>query len=177
MGQLTIEGLMGEPTEIWEYLVLFLFIFFFGIFFARIGRMLLGISPAETMFRGSLAIKEHKAFGAGCKLAFYTIGQDCGCWFFLVGGAASYFGNDWRVVACAIPVSILFIFLPPHTAVEKNRGKVFAAIGIGGFILALLYLKCGGWGDVNPRKALLCASIAHLWTTGIIANAYRKSQR
>ena len=177
MSNNTIERLMREPTEIWEYLVLSLFVFFFGIVFARIGRILLGVSPAETMFAESFAVKEHRIFGGAVKLGLYTIGQDCGCWFFLVGGAASHFGNDWRVLACAVPVAVLFIFLPPHTAVEKNRKQVFAAIGIGGFILALLYLKCGGWNDESPRKALLWTCAAHLWTTALIANAYRKARR
>lgn len=172
MGQLVMEWLKKEPTELQEYIVLCVMIFFFGILFARIGRLQLGKNPGEKMFRESLALAEHELFGAACKLAIYTVGQDCVCWLFLLGSSAQMLGRGWTVVA-AVPISVLFTFMPPHTAVGKKT--TLAAIACGGFILSLLYLKCGGWNGYSVR-ALAITSVAHLWVTGLIAVAYYQNK-
>ena len=174
MGQLILDWLHEEPGLTFLVVV----IFSFGIVFALLGRILVGKNPAKMIFRASLAFGEHGSFGGAVKLAAYVIGQDAACWLILVGGATRYFDNDWLVIATAIPVSVGFAFLPPHTEVpDECRTRTLVAIGIGGFILALLFLKSGGWHLTDPWYALLCASAAHLWVTGLIAFSFWRASR
>jgi len=174
---------MGQPTLDWLHLepslaFLIVTIFSFGIVFALLGRILVGKNPAKMIFRASLAFGEHGSFGGAIKLAAYVVGQDLLCWGFLVGGATRYFDNDWLVIATAIPVSVGFAFMPPHTEVpEECRTRTLVAIGIGGFILALLFLKCGGWHLADLWMALVCASAAHLWVTSLIAFSFWRASR
>ncbi len=169
MGQIVMEWLKKEPTELHEYIVLSVMIFFFGIVFAGIGFFQLGRSPGEAMFRRTLTVVEHGRFAAACKLIIFVIGQDCVYWFLLLGSTVQVLESDWRVLASAVPISVLFGIMPPHNALPKKRTLVAAALG--GFILALLYLKCGGWSEYSA-KALVISSVAHLWVTGIIVIAF-----
>lgn len=169
MGQLVMEWLKKEPTELQEYLELCVLIFFFGIIFAGIGRLQLGNNPGDVMFRRTLTVVEHGGFAAACKMALFVVGEECIYRYYLQGEAARHLESDWLVLASAVPISVLFAVMPPHNVLP---GRTRAFVALGGFILSLLYLKCGGWHDANPRKALLFVIAAHLWVTGLIAIAF-----
>lgn len=174
MSQLILDWLHQEPSLTFLVVV----IFTFGVVFAVLGRVLVGKNPAKMIFRASLAFGEHGSFGGAIKLAAYVSGQDLLCWGFFVGGATRYLENDWLVIAVAIPVSVGFAFLPPHTELpEECRTRSLVAIGIGGFILALLFLKSGGWHLADLWYALVCTSAAHLWVTGLIAFSFWRASR
>lgn len=174
MVELAMGWFKQEPVELREYIDLFVLIFFFGVIFAAIGFLQLGRHAGGLMYDRTRTLVEHGKFGAVVKLVIFVVGEETVYRYFAVGGAAFLFaGNGWAVLAAAVATSVPFGLLPPHNVLPP-RTRV--AVIIGGFLLTLLYLKCGGWQG-EPFKPLLFTIGAHLWVSSIITGAFAYYRR
>ncbi len=174
MIELAIDWFKQEPVHLRDYIDLFVLIFFFGVVFAAIGFLQLGRRAGGLMYDRTRTLVEHGKIGAVSKLVIFVVGEETLYRYFGVGGAVYLFpDSSWAVLAAAVAISVPFGLLPPHNVLPL-RTRV--AVIIGGFILSLLYLKCGGWQG-EPFKPLLFTIGAHLWVSSIITASFAYYRR
>jgi membrane protease YdiL (CAAX protease family) len=70
--------------------------------------------------------------------------------------AVRYLGNDSGIILVTIVGSA--VFGASHIAFD---GMTQYVLGLAGFLLALLYLKCAGWRNEKPWKGLLFSIGVH----------------
>lgn len=172
-----MTGLMSwlkqEPTNLEDYLELAVIFLFFGVVWACIGFVQLGRNPAAALYERTKTTIENGPFGSAWKFFLFVAGEEA---TYRLGGlviTTYFFRNEYVVLACAAIISVAFGLLPPHNVLPM-RTKV--AVMLGGFILSLVYLKCGGWNG-DHIKALLFATIAHLIPSGILTAAFEYDRR
>ncbi len=165
MSQFIMDWLRSEPIEFRDFAIIAVEIFCFGIVFAAIGFVQLGKLAGGAMFTRTYTIREHGLFASAVKMSVFVLGEECLYRYLGLELCIRLFENEWMVLSTALIISLGFGFAPPHNVLPL---KTRLAVALGGFLLSLLYLKCGGWQAGNPMKPLLIVFAAHLWVSGII---------
>ena len=163
--------LKTEPKELNEYVALLVFISVFAAVMSTFGFVQMGNNPGDAMFTRTLTAIEHGWLGAAWKLVVFEAGEEGIYRMVCLAGVESLFHNDLMMLVCALIISLWFGFMPPHNRLPV---RMRIGIGLGGFVLALIYLKCGGWGMANPIKGFIFSTIAHMSAGALIAGAFAR---
>ena len=142
-----IETIMAwlkhEPQNYSDWMELTIVTVMGGIAMAGIAFAHGGNNPAATMYERSLTISEDGQLGRVWKLTLFVLGETIFYQGLLMTAAVHYAPGNASVIASAVLVAIAQGFLPPHHHLPVQT-RIAACFG--GFILSLIFLKCGGGG-------------------------------
>ncbi|MBI2612251.1 hypothetical protein HYW59_00330 [Candidatus Kaiserbacteria bacterium] len=172
-----MEWLRHEPTSLDDWLELTAVALMGGIAMAGIAFAHGGSNPAAVMYERSLTVSEDGQMGRAWKLTLFVLGETIFYQGILMTATVYYSADDLNVIASAVAVAIAQGFLPPHHHLPMQT-RIAACLG--GFILSLIFLKCGGWQNTWPlihARAFIATWLAHLVPVTVLSAVFAYNHR